>query len=348
MGQGATELVILELVRSATETFDRILLLNAHGGQRRSTHSRRPPPAAREGRDVRAWNPRRGPGRGDAHAGLIETSVMLALAPDRVDMTRAAPGATQSLGELLTELERGGVAAVSPNGVLGDPSGASSAYGEKLLAEAVAQLTRFVAPVAGHGGGSGAGAGGDPMSRVALVTGAARGIGAATVAQLNAEGWSIVAVDRAADDPRLPYAMGTPEQLDTVVSACTDAVGFHADVADRVGMAAAVAKVASRSISSDHRDSADSPTHRPRHATRSPAADAATRAGRRSPGRDATSPRRPRHHDRPPVTAPCSSVIPGRLEPGDFGTGPRRSPSPDSTSPPPPEEEASMQRRRVI
>ncbi len=84
------------------------------------------------------------------------------------------------------------------------------------------------------------------MSRVALVTGAARGIGAATVAQLNAEGWSIVAVDRAADDPRLPYAMGTPMQLDAVVDACTDAVAVHADVADRVGMTAAVALAETR------------------------------------------------------------------------------------------------------
>ena len=36
LGQGATELAILELIRSATVTFDRVLLLNAHGGQRRS------------------------------------------------------------------------------------------------------------------------------------------------------------------------------------------------------------------------------------------------------------------------------------------------------------------------
>ena len=78
------------------------------------------------------------------------------------------------------------------------------------------------------------------MSRVALVTGAARGIGAATVAQLNAEGWSIVAVDRVSDDPRLPYAMGTPGQLDTVVGACSDAVAVHAEVSDRMAMAAAV------------------------------------------------------------------------------------------------------------
>jgi SDR family mycofactocin-dependent oxidoreductase len=79
------------------------------------------------------------------------------------------------------------------------------------------------------------------MSRVALVTGAARGIGAATVAQLNADGWSIVAVDRANDDPRLPYRMGSPAELDNVVAACSDAVAVQADVTDRAGMTRAVA-----------------------------------------------------------------------------------------------------------
>jgi SDR family mycofactocin-dependent oxidoreductase len=56
------------------------------------------------------------------------------------------------------------------------------------------------------------------VSRVALVTGAARGIGAATVTALAAEGWSVVAVDRAGDDPRLPYGLGTRSELDALAS----------------------------------------------------------------------------------------------------------------------------------
>ena len=40
------------------------------------------------------------------------------------------------------------------------------------------------------------------MTRVALVTGAARGIGAATVRALAAEGWAVVATDRCSDDSR--------------------------------------------------------------------------------------------------------------------------------------------------
>ena len=56
------------------------------------------------------------------------------------------------------------------------------------------------------------------MNRVAVVTGAARGIGAATVRRLAADGWAVVAVDRASDDVRLPYAMGTAAELHAVVA----------------------------------------------------------------------------------------------------------------------------------
>jgi SDR family mycofactocin-dependent oxidoreductase len=78
------------------------------------------------------------------------------------------------------------------------------------------------------------------MTRVALVTGAARGIGAATVARLSADAWSVVAVDRASDDPRLRYPMGTAAELDAVVHAAHDAIAFRADASDLDAMAEAV------------------------------------------------------------------------------------------------------------
>ncbi len=89
------------------------------------------------------------------------------------------------------------------------------------------------------------------MTRVALVTGAARGIGAATVRALARSGWSVVAVDRASDDPRLPYAMGTAGELDDVVAASLamrpsgdpdgGVVGHVADTTDTEGLGSAVA-----------------------------------------------------------------------------------------------------------
>ena len=54
------------------------------------------------------------------------------------------------------------------------------------------------------------------MSPAAIVTGAARGIGAATVDALVAAGWQVVAVDRSADDPALDYALATKADLEEV------------------------------------------------------------------------------------------------------------------------------------
>jgi creatinine amidohydrolase len=150
IGAEATELVLIELGRSATETFDRVLFVNAHGG------NVSPLTAAirrlrEESRDVRAWSPRFG---GDAHAGRTETSLMLALdarcgrpastpAERRSTAVRgelAEAGNTTPLADLIEALRAGGVCAVSENGVLGDPAGASAAEGRALLAAATRDL----------------------------------------------------------------------------------------------------------------------------------------------------------------------------------------------------------------
>ncbi len=77
---------------------------------------------------------------------------------------------------------------------------------------------------------------------VALVTGAARGIGAATVAALAAAGWRVVATDGCAGNPALPYPLGTRAELDQVAQAAGDSVTTAvADVRDPAALAAAVA-----------------------------------------------------------------------------------------------------------
>lgn len=77
------------------------------------------------------------------------------------------------------------------------------------------------------------------MTRVALVTGAARGIGAATVRALAEQGWAVVATDRCSDDPRLPYPMGTRDELEALASHLV--VPVVADTTKHADLAAAVA-----------------------------------------------------------------------------------------------------------
>jgi creatinine amidohydrolase len=74
----------------------------------------------------------------------VETSMMLALAPDDVRLDDAEAGDTRPLAEILPDLSARGVREVSPNGVLGDPAGASAAEGEQSIALLVADLSQTV------------------------------------------------------------------------------------------------------------------------------------------------------------------------------------------------------------
>ncbi|CAB4903281.1 unannotated protein [freshwater metagenome] len=144
IGRKATELLLVELGRSATETFDRVLLLSTHGGNVDPVNG-----AVRllraEGRDVRAWSPR----WEDLHAGHAETSVLLALAPERVRGEHAVRGDVRPLDEVLPLLARDGVRVVSPTGVLGDATTASAEAGRTLLRRAAADLAVTVERWAG-------------------------------------------------------------------------------------------------------------------------------------------------------------------------------------------------------
>jgi mycofactocin precursor peptide peptidase len=150
IGRAALELTLVEWGRSATDTFSRLVLVNGHGGNIEAVAA-----AARllraESRQVLAWDPR---WEGDAHAGRVETALMLALRPDLVRAAHAEAGNVAPLGQLLPALRAGGTRAVSPNGVLGDPTGATAEEGEALLERLSADL---VAAVAGWCGGAGSG-----------------------------------------------------------------------------------------------------------------------------------------------------------------------------------------------
>jgi mycofactocin precursor peptide peptidase len=130
IGSEALSLLLIELTRSMRTWAREVVFVNAHGGNTTAL-TRAVSLLVAEGHSV-GWVPCTSEGA-DAHAGLTETSLMLHLRPENVRLDRAEAGNTTPVGDLLPSLVAGGVGAVSPNGVLGDPAGASPGLGEHLL-----------------------------------------------------------------------------------------------------------------------------------------------------------------------------------------------------------------------
>lgn len=136
IGSEVLRALIVELVRSA-DAFGGVILVNGHGGNAAAIRA-----AVTllhdEGRRVMTWSPtpavvaRAGPVP-DAHAGRSETSVLLAIAPEHVQLDRAQAGERRPLHEIMGSLHAKGVAGVTANGVLGDPRGSSAEEGDAVF-----------------------------------------------------------------------------------------------------------------------------------------------------------------------------------------------------------------------
>ncbi len=82
---------------------------------------------------------------------------------------------------------------------------------------------------------------------VVLVTGAARGIGAAAAAALVADGWHVIAVDAVGAGPEVSYPLPTEADLDAVVAGLDGrAEGHVVDVRDQEALDAVAAGAAAR------------------------------------------------------------------------------------------------------
>ena len=74
---------------------------------------------------------------GGLHAGEWETSLMLAIHPELVHMDEREAGFTGDLKEAVGSMFAGGVASISENGAIGDPSRATAEHGERYWAAIV-------------------------------------------------------------------------------------------------------------------------------------------------------------------------------------------------------------------
>jgi mycofactocin system creatininase family protein len=137
LGTAALHTLLVEFGRSACRWASRVVFVNGHGGNARALVS-----ATRllryEGRDI-AWFACDVPGA-DAHAGHAETAMLLALDAAAVRLDRAEAGNPAPVAELMARLRAGQLRETSPNGVLGDPAGATAERGRVMVEGLAARL----------------------------------------------------------------------------------------------------------------------------------------------------------------------------------------------------------------
>lgn len=84
-------------------------------------------------------------GRVGGHADIAETSIMLALHPERVRVDRLAPGYQVRIDDaFLARVLDHGLKAFSPNGILGNPIGATPAIGHACLDAVTGLIADYV------------------------------------------------------------------------------------------------------------------------------------------------------------------------------------------------------------
>jgi creatinine amidohydrolase len=149
VGQQALETLLVELARSA-DLYKGVFFLSGHGGNA-APMVRARDALVREGRKIGAWWPTMdslqtvvGPSVPDAHAGWVETSMLMWISPSMVRTGKLEAGNTRPLPEISRALASGGVSSVSSNGVLGDPTLSSAALGSQIIGALTKDLISVV------------------------------------------------------------------------------------------------------------------------------------------------------------------------------------------------------------
>jgi creatinine amidohydrolase len=90
-------------------------------------------------------------GKAGVHSGYTETSIMLMLRPELVNMDKAAPGLTDEAFYQPENISKSqissfihGIKSQAKNGVLGDPTGANADIGKEIFEAKVSDLVEEI------------------------------------------------------------------------------------------------------------------------------------------------------------------------------------------------------------